>query len=460
METNKIQKGKLPSVEDVISSEKEIEQTNLIITEDKPEEPDNQENNGMPPSTSQTTTKVNAGPTVVKITNRIVTTTQPVTETKVTRKIVTTTTRGTDPNKLVNTRYNNNIIGNNPTVTQSRTVIPSKTNYIKPTVKVSTNYKRNETNTNMNNNRYISNNNNKDYKNVNPANKISRVQDSKSYSGDRNQPRRPEVPSSQYKPKAVSPGPGTIKRKTIYRGDPVVNIQITHIIYSSRPLEFNITDPLNQENLDKDPIQITEEDRINLKKSGKVETYTSVDESKIKKPEPPNLDGRLTHYQHAQGIGMTDDSSPNINPKFYFSEIKVLEPIVNKGEPIVKILTFRSDGKKTTRTVTKTQPKVNTTTSYTINKSNTSTQNRGYNTNPKQTSTVNNDRGKVTTVRTTNISTNNRGISGTGNNRKIVKETTTKVEMGSRSQYQNPSKPIVKTTTERQVYNQNSFFKK
>ena len=460
METNKIQKGKLPSVEDVISSEKEIEQTNLIITEDKPEEPDNQENNGMPPSTSQTTTKVNAGPTVVKITNRIVTTTQPVTETKVTRKIVTTTTRGTDPNKLVNTRYNNNIIGNNPTVTQSRTVIPSKTNYIKPTVKVSTNYKRNETNTNMNNNRYISNNNNKDYKNVNPANKISRVQDSKSYSGDRNQPRRPEVPSSQYKPKAVSPGPGTIKRKTIYRGDPVVNIQITHIIYSSRPLEFNITDPLNQENLDKDPIQITEEDRINLQKSGKVETYTSVDESKIKKPEPPNLDGRLTHYQHAQGIGMTDDSSPNINPKFYFSEIKVLEPIVNKGEPIVKILTFRSDGKKTTRTVTKTQPKVNTTTSYTINKSNTSTQNRGYNTNPKQTSTGNNDRGKVTTVRTTNISTNNRGISGTGNNRKIVKETTTKVEMGSRSQYQNPSKPIVKTTTERQVYNQNSFFKK
>lgn len=460
METNKIQKGKLPSVEDVISSEKEIEQTNLIITEDKPEEPDNQENNGMPPSTSQTTTKVNAGPTVVKITNRIVTTTQPVTETKVTRKIVTTTTRGTDPNKLVNTRYNNNIIGNNPTVTQSRTVIPSKTNYIKPTVKVSTNYKRNETNTNMNNNRYISNNNNKDYKNVNPANKISRVQDSKSYSGDRNQPRRPEVPSSQYKPKAVSPGPGTIKRKTIYRGDPVVNIQITHIIYSSRPLEFNITDPLNQENLDKDPIQITEEDRINLQKSGKVETYTSVDESKIKKPEPPNLDGRLTHYQHAQGIGMTDDSSPNINPKFYFSEIKVLEPIVNKGEPIVKILTFRSDGKKTTRTVTKTQPKVNTTTSYTINKSNTSTQNRGYNTNPKQTSTGNNDRGKVSTVRTTNISTNNRGISGTGNNRKIVKETTTKVEMGSRSQYQNPSKPIVKTTTERQVYNQNSFFKK
>lgn len=459
METNKIQKGKLPSVEDVISSEKEIEQTNLIITEDKPEEPDNQENNGMTPSTSQTTTKVNAGPTVVKITNRIVTTTQPVTETKVTRKIVTTTTRGTDPNKLVNTRYNNNIIGNNPTVTQSRTVIPSKTNYIKPTVKVSTNYKRNETNTNMNNNRYISNNN-KDYKNVNPANKISRVQDSKSYSGDRNQPRRPEVPSSQYKPKAVSPGPGTIKRKTIYRGDPVVNIQITHIIYSSRPLEFNITDPLNQENLDKDPIQITEEDRINLQKSGKVETYTSVDESKIKKPEPPNLDGRLTHYQHAQGIGMTDDSSPNINPKFYFSEIKVLEPIVNKGEPIVKILTFRSDGKKTTRTVTKTQPKVNTTTSYTINKSNTSTQNRGYNTNPKQTSTFNNDRGKVTTVRTTNISTNNRGISGTGNNRKIVKETTTKVEMGSRSQYQNPSKPIVKTTTERQVYNQNSFFKK
>ena len=68
----------------------------------------------------------------------------------------------------------------------------------------------------------------------------------------------------------------------------------------------------------------------------------------------------------------------------------------------------------------------------------------------------------VSTVKTTTTNTNNnlRGSAGTGNGGKIVKETTTKVQMGSRSQFQNQSKPVVKTTTERKVYNQNNFFKK
>ena len=43
---------------------------------------------------------------------------------------------------------------------------------------------------------------------------------------------------------------------------------------------------------------------------------------------------------------MTDDKNPNINPKFYFSEIKTLEPILfNKGEPNTEVMTFRSQGK-------------------------------------------------------------------------------------------------------------------
>ena len=104
-------------------------------------------------------------------------------------------------------------------------------------------------------------------------------------------------------------------------------------------MEFHITEDLNLDNLNKPPIQISEKERNELQKSGKVEVYCSCDSDKVKPPEPVNLDGKLTHYQHAQGIGMTDDKNPNINPKFYFSEIKTLEPILfNKGEPNTEVM--------------------------------------------------------------------------------------------------------------------------
>jgi hypothetical protein len=278
------------------------------------------------------------------------------------------------------------------------------------------------------------------------------------------------VSSSNYKPKAVSPGPGTIKRKTINRGKPVENIQITHIIYSPRPLEFHITEDLNLDNLNKPPIQISEKERNDLQKSGKVEVYCSCDSDKIKPPEPVNLDGKLTHYQHAQGIGMTDDKNPNINPKFYFSEIKTLEPILlNKGEPNTEIMPMRSDGKSytTTKTVTKTVTKTpaKPVTNYSNTRgTNNYTQNRSYNNayQPKTNIGVSN-RGNVSTAKTTTSTTKTntyRGASGTGDSGKIVKETTTKVQMGSRSQFQNQSKPITTTSTERKVYDKNNFFKK
>lgn len=481
MDSKPTAEGHLPSLNDIISKENEVEPVNIVSSEGNQQEITNKEGNIIIPTQTQTTTKINQGPTVVKINRKIVTTTsQPVTETHVTKKIISTTTRGGEPKNVVNTRYNNTSntgSSYNPKITQTKTVTSSNAtnnNYTKPQIKSTVTYNRNPNtsgtnnviNSNVNNrNVKINNNTNQVYRNVNPNNQPSRIQNSQSYSGNRNIPQRPQVSSSNYKPKAVSPSPGSIRRKTINRGKPIENVQITHIIYSSRPLEFHITEDLNLENLETDPIQISEQERNNLQKSGKVEVHCSVDESKIKKPQELNLEGKLLHYQHAQGIGMTNDKNPKINKKYYFSEIKKLDPIIfNKGEPTTEALTFRSDGKKTTvsKTVIKTQVKPST--NYNSNKTaSTYSQSRTYNnTNnyqPKTNTGVNN-RGTGIKTTTTTTTSNYRGSSGTGKSGQIVKETTTKVQMGNRSQFQNQNQPSVKTTTERKVINQNNFFKK
>ena len=235
-----------------------------------------------------------------------------------------------------------------------------------------------------------------------------------------------------------------------------------------RPLEFHITDPLNTDNLNKPVIQITEEERNNLQKTGKVEARFSPNCDSMKEPEPVNLKGKLTHYQHAQRIGMTDDKNPYINPKFYFSEIKTLDPLpLDKGEVNTQILTFRSDGKNLnqTKTQTKTQPKIQPKpVSYTnTNRTgNNYSQGRNY-TNYTQTKSNigSSNRGIVNTAKTTASSSSNyRGNPGTGSNGQIMKETTTKIQMGSRSQFNNQTKPISTTSTERKIYNQNITYKK
>ena len=459
----------LPSLSDIISPSKEIEPNKIPTTEINLKE--EQENNNIPAeeintptqiiTKTTTSSKVVEQPPVVKITRKIITSTQPPTDTYVSRKIITTTTRGGDPNKTQNTRYNNTGSTYVPKVTQVKTT--TGTSYTRPNVKstmtVSNNRYVNPNNTNINHNQ--NQNQNQTYKNYNQKNQPSRIQGSQSYSGNRNQPRRPEVSSSHYQPRAKSPAPGTIKRKTIVRGSPIENIQITHIIYSSRPLEFHILEKLNTENLDKDLIQISEKDRNNLQKSGKVEVSCSCDKITLKKPAPVNLDGKLTHYQHAQGIGMTDAKLDKINPKFYTTEIRILEPIVfNKGEPYVEYLEVRSQGKKynTTRTVKKveTKPVIN----YSSNRgTNNYTPSRTYNnTTQLKNASVNNNRGLGSTVKVS-TSSNYKGNAGTGSGG-IIKETTTKVQMGSRSQYNSQNKPITTTTTERKVYNQNNLFKK
>ena len=204
-----------------------------------------------------------------------------------------------------------------------------------------------------------------------------------------------------------------------------------------------------------------------MKKSGKVEATSSCDNIDIVKPEV-NLDGKLTHYQHCQGIGMTDDISDKINPKYYSSEIKNLEPLVfNSGEPIIEILEFRSAGKnytttKTTTIIKKTEVKPKTNYNNTRGTSSI-TQTKVYNNNKNlKTNNINgNNRGVGNSIKTTTTSSNYRANTGNDGSGKIVKETTTKVQMGRRSQFlNNQVKPVSTTSTEKVIMNQNSFFKK
>ena len=392
-------------------------------------------------------------PQVTKITRKIVTTTEPVTQTYITKKVITTTTRPSKPNVVQNTRYNN---------VSSTINKPSSINYTRPAVQNISLNNRNPTNnnnrsTNITSQAYRTNQNQRPV-NQNSQN-IQRVQNSKSYGGSRNQPKRPEIPSN-YKPRITSPNPSSAKIKTINRGKPIENVQITHIIYSTKPLDFHIIEALNEGNLNSQPIQISEEKRNNLQKSGKIQVTCSCDNIEIKKLKPIDLTGKYTHYQHAQGIGMTDKKE-NINPQFYSSEIKTLDPLTfNKGEPHIEILKFRSNGNtgNTTQTITRTvvKPVVN----YTTNRSNNI---RSYsNTNQLKNNATTAKRGVVGTVKTTTSTstTNYRGNTGSGNSGNIVKETTTQVKMGSRSQFNNQSKPIVTTTVDRKSYNQSNISKK
>ena len=401
-------------------------------------------------------------PQVTKITRKVVTS-QPVTETYVTKRVITTTTKVGQPSTVQNTRYNNISSSNASTINKSTT-----NKYSRPAVQTSTS--NNRYNNNNINNRSITTKNQVIKNSQRPVNQNyqqSRIQNSQSYSGNRNQPKRPNVSTPKYKPRATSPSPGSLKRRTINRGKPVQNVQITHIIYSSQPLNFHIIEDLNMDNLNTQPIQISAESRNNLQKNGIVQVTCSCDNIKIKTKKPADLTGTLTHYQHAQGIGMTDEKKENINPQFYTSEIKVLErKTASKVEPQIEVLQFRSNSKtknyNTVKNVSKsgTKPVV---VNYSVNRTNNnSTPTKSYkNTAQSKTYSSINNRGGNSGIKNTVTTTSNlRGSSNIGNGGEIVKETTTQVKMGNRSQFQNKSKPIVITSTEKKVYNQNNFFKK
>lgn len=478
MQANGEDQVPMPSLNDIISSgsQKEPNQVSYTYTKTVQEGGNapletNTNSTYKRDLTTTTTSNVREEPnTTTTVVRKTVTSQQPMTETTYYSKKVTTTKTTTTPARgnqgtstQINTRYSNQAPsgGNRNQVTSYSRQTP-QTNKTTTTTTV----QRGQYGQNSSQQAYRGN-----QRNVAPPTKIG---NSQSFAGNKYQPKRPEQPQS-YKPKARSPEPGSIKRKTINRGDPVENVQITHIIYTSRPKDFHITEELNLENLNSAPIQISKADRARLQKSGKVTATCSCDGVEIAKPKKINLKGNTIHYQHARGIGMTNDRKENINPMFYSSEIKKLDPIYKQKEKekIENVENFRSSGKvykspSTNKGTTKTstynrssQPQnyrggsttSNVRGSSAVNRGATTTSNRGGMGN----STVNNRGGMGSSIKTTTTVYRGSNMGGDG---EIIKETKTKVQMGSRS-YKNQSQPTVSTTTtERKVYNQKNFFNK
>lgn len=136
----------------------------------------------------------------------------------------------------------------------------------------------------------------------------------------------------------------SIKRKTINRGVEIKNVQITHIICSSKPSSFHITEKLSTNNLNQKKEVVSKINRDKKINSGR-SSFSSSCKDNVSKIQ--NLKGKTTVYQHARGIGMTNDRKNNINPLFYKSEIKKLEPIVKEKqkEKVEYINNFRSKTK-------------------------------------------------------------------------------------------------------------------
>jgi len=461
MQANGETQGQMPSLNDIISSgnNQEPNQVSYSYTRTVQQE-------GNPPS-STTTTNIREEPnSTTKVVKKVVTSQQPTTESsyyskKVTTKTTTTTTtRGGPSTTQTNTRYSNAASAGNRNQSSSST-------YTRPSPQTT------KTTTITTRGQYGQPSSQAYRGNQNKITTQPRViGNSQSFAGNKYQPKRPEQPQS-YKPKARSPEPGSIKRKTINRGNPVENVQITHIIYTSLPADFHITEELNLDNLNSAPIQISKADRAKLQKSGKVSATCSCDGVEIAQPKKVNLKGNTTHYQHARGIGMTNDRKENINPTFYSSEIKKLDPIYKEKdkEKIEYVETFRSSGKVYNNQTSPSKPTTTKTSTY--NRSSNYKPNQNYSrggatstsgrggmassmSNRGGSSNVNNRGGMGSTVKTT--TTVYRG-SNRGGDGEIIKETNTKVSMGSRSN-KNQSQPIVTTTHERKVYNQKNFFNK
>lgn len=151
------------------------------------------------------------------------------------------------------------------------------------------------------------------------------------------------------------------KRKTITRGtgQEIKNVQITHIISTSKPSDFHMTEKLSTNNIQTNPMQISKTFRENIPKNGKF-SYSSSCNDKIKNIVH-NLRGKTTVYQHVRGIGMTNDKRGNINPLFYNSEIKKLEPIVKdkEKEKVEYIENFRSNKNKFEKNLKKEKKNIN-----------------------------------------------------------------------------------------------------
>ena len=257
---------------------------------------------------------------------------------------------------------------------------------------------------------------------------------------------RSSVSCMNHKRTALSPGVNDLKRKTINRGDPIENVQITHIIYTSQPANFNITEELNTDSLNTAPMRISQIERRNLQKRGKT-TWTSSVQDNVK-PIITNLKGRTTIYQHARGIGMTNDKKENINPLYYSSKIRKLYPIIKKRtKEKVEYMSFRNESGLNSERAT-------------FNKSNINFSNPSYN----FIKIYNDENSKNNSLRnSTNynrVNNNNFIDINNSNQSEIMKENMSNIFMGNRSQYRKQGKPVANIINDRKLYNSNIFYRK
>ena len=269
----------------------------------------------------------------VKITNRIIKADKPLNGGKFyEKKIISKTITKESPTettiiKTSNILNDNSLKQNHNKATYTRPLKKGKYKSIQNTKKIilpKTNIHKNINDINLNSSFQLS-------RKDDSPNKL--LISSQSFAGNKLYLNKPELTNTvPYTQRAHSPGPGSIKRKTIIRGEEVKNVQITHVICTKKPANFHITEILETNNIKSNPIKISKTEREKLKKGGK-SSYTSSCQDNVK-PIVQNLKGKTTVYQHARGIGMTNDRRGNINPLFYNSEIKKLEPIVKEKEKV------------------------------------------------------------------------------------------------------------------------------
>ena len=294
-------------------------------------------------------------------------------------------------NRTFNLSNSNNIIKSNNTIYPSpkqrirnKQIKRYKPKNILPRINIKKNSKINlNINENTKNNlssQYLSYNSNNYYNNKiynypnNKNDSLDQFKMSQSFISKTIKLRKSEIlNNSNYNNRFHSPNPDSIKRKTINRGQEVKNIQITHIICSTKPSDFHITEKLETDNIKTNPIQISQIEREKLKKTGISSFRSSCKETF--KPIVKNLKGKTTVYQHARGIGMTNDKKGKINPMFYSSDIKKLEPIIKEKnkEKVEYIENFRSDIAKSNNSTIANCSRINNEYSYNISNNNYNT---------------------------------------------------------------------------------------
>ena len=247
-----------------------------------------------------------------------------------------------------NFRQKNFLPKTNINVNKSSNYFMQSTN-INNNINYNTNYNTNNitntnTNTNINNNQLIKTKSSENLiaKNNTP-NKL--LISTNNYIPKKLQLKKIDLPNNPTSQRSQSPDINSVRRKTINRGEEIKNVQITHIICSSKnnnkSPNFHITEKLSTQGIKSTPLTITIQDREKLKKGGK-STYKSSCTEPRQIPTQ-NLRGKTTVFQHVRGIGMTNDRR-NSNSIYYTSDIKKFDPIMIKKEKekVEHVENFRS----------------------------------------------------------------------------------------------------------------------